>query len=430
MYPHALGAVIVSSRSSFSGVTAAPKKDSACSYGQMNIPHTPNKFNALQYHIHIFSEHQIIGQGTNGYFPAELHVVHQEETEESYAVFGTMMDIGTEDHPVFEYFLQGWEAKAESIQRACAESTQSRFLRAMAETVDFVPVQQKVQCPVIGTIYSNATEPSFPEGESPDLYNLPDDKDFGTFTYKGGLTTPGCTEIVNWNLLDKAMTISESQMRRLEAVVMCYVAQVIDETDGSIKQCYYGTVADEAGSTSRPPQPLKGRKVTHRCRDGPAVKYVDVGELPLDEAVSTNPAPQSEPAKEETKEETKVKPGFIALFVIIGITVLVGAAFYLHKMQLDSQSNRYRELFAKRIAETIEFTGKHGQLTPESLEDAFRRMDIDGDGNVSKEEMRQFMGDKMSAKDFDVMFIAMDIDHRGTVEFAEFCSFMTHVFAT
>jgi hypothetical protein len=504
------------------------------------------------------------------------------------------------------------------------------------------------------------------------------------------------------------MTVSESQMKRLEAVIMCYVAQVIDETDGSIKQCYYGTVADQAGSTSRPPQPLKGRKVTHRCRDGPAVKYVDVGELPSDEAAFSKPAPRSEPTNtkdgdcsrsmyedcssdarynpevspnlkavapiwnaaegyfigsmksfdanglplaevfasddiantfpypqqevrifvnrtiQETRlyehnyrvhkaataafcalpvpssasdvkgagecgtngyaveseifgtaafekdgsaniimasgiyagatsgkaipvgsnsfyksiasdtfqkvetstfsneemtqitgsgqffilsdslpysenplyasytfvleqvskemfeaelamaytdaniieeerppvvqsgncvfedacpseemfakmdpalaespyqEKAKVKAGFIALFVIISITVLMGAALFLHKMQLDSQSNRYREVFAKRIAETIEFTGKHGQLTPESLEDEFRRMDIDGDGKVSKEDMRQFMGDKMSAKDFEAMFIAMDIDHNGTVEFAEFCSFMTHVFS-
>ncbi|KAL7575681.1 hypothetical protein ACA910_011499 [Epithemia clementina (nom. ined.)] len=58
-----------------------------CSFCSMNIPHTPNKFNGLQFHIHTYSEHQINGQGVLGHFPFELHAVHQEETKESFAVF-------------------------------------------------------------------------------------------------------------------------------------------------------------------------------------------------------------------------------------------------------------------------------------------------------------------------------------------------------
>lgn len=48
------------------------------------------------------------------YYPAELHVVHQEETQESFAVFGMFIDQNQEDeeleHGTFEYYLQGWEA--------------------------------------------------------------------------------------------------------------------------------------------------------------------------------------------------------------------------------------------------------------------------------------------------------------------------------
>jgi hypothetical protein len=140
---------------------------------------------------------------------------------------------------------------------------------------------------------------------------------------------------------------------------------------------------------------------------------------------------KSDPAVAESpyKEDPKIKGGFIALFVILCAVVVFGAAIVFHTMQINSQAARYREVFAKRIAETIEFSGKHDKLTPAALEDEFRRMDVDNDGKLSKAELQQFMGDKMSPKDFDAMFIAMDIDHSGTVEFAEFCSFMAHFFS-
>ena len=274
------------------GVKVQPKDGTTCSFGQMNIPHTPNKFNALQFHIHTYSEHEIVGKGQNGFFPAELHVVHQEETEESYAVFGTMIDVGEEDHKVFEYFLQGWEYAAQQVEEECPESS-----RRMLEEVDedgaasstFKPVQKLVQCPAIGespTMSLNSTYvvtnppvfPTYPAG--PNVYTLPTKTDFGVYTYKGGLTTPACTEIVNWNLLDEAMTISMSQMLRLQSLILCYVQQTKDD-DGNVVSCNHATVADENGSTSRPPQPLNGRRIIHRCRDGPEdPDLIDVGVQP------------------------------------------------------------------------------------------------------------------------------------------------------
>jgi len=244
------------------------KPKTGCSFGSMNIPHSPNKFNALQFHIHTYSEHQILGQGDGGYFPAELHVVHQEETLDSFAVFGTMISTGDSDHPVFEWFLQGWEAVAQQVENECVAGT----------TVldDSISVVQSIQCPAIGsrTIF-NGTSPTFPEG-APNVYDLPTNPDFGIFTYKGGLTTPPCTEIVNWNLLDTPMEISESQLQRLQSLVLCYVSKNTNDA-GSLESCGFGTVASSTGSTSRPPQPLLGREVIHRCPGGPDVTVEDIG---------------------------------------------------------------------------------------------------------------------------------------------------------
>ncbi len=234
----------------------------------MNIPHSTNKFNALQFHIHTFSEHQILGQGELGYYPAELHVVHQEETAESFAVFGTMISVGADDHSMFEWFLQGWEAVAQEIEDECVTGTSSLD--------DTKTVVENFECSGIGsrTIF-NGTTPAFPAG-GPNVYGLPTNPDFGVFTYKGGLTTPPCTEIVNWNLLDAPMEISESQLERLKSLILCYVSQSKDE-DGSLKSCGHGTVASNTGSTSRPPQPLLGRQVIHRCPGGPDVTIADIG---------------------------------------------------------------------------------------------------------------------------------------------------------
>ena len=92
------------------GVIVGPKADENCSLGRMKIPGNDNYFNALQYHIHTGSEHAVDGE----YYAAELHVVHQEENEESFAVFGMFIDSNPEDedqdHEMFDYYLQGWEA--------------------------------------------------------------------------------------------------------------------------------------------------------------------------------------------------------------------------------------------------------------------------------------------------------------------------------
>jgi Eukaryotic-type carbonic anhydrase len=349
-----------------SGVKVEPKTPGACNFGQMSIPHSGNKFNALQFHIHTYSEHEIEGTGNGGFFPAELHVVHQEETEESFAVFGTMIDVGPEPHAQFEGFLQGLEAAAQKVEDSCSALT-SRF-RGLEES----PVQTVVQCAAPGSgNYLSGSTPSFWSDVNPNVYELPTNQDFGVFTYKGGLTTPGCTEIVNWNLLDTPMLISADQLSRLEKLILCYVAKEYEEDGVTLKSCRLATVASESGSTSRPPQPLLGRRVIHRCPGGPAKVLADIGVLPE--------------GCESSSESASSDEGGLLLVIIVLVACVVafGILYYCSTRSLKSQSNV----------------------------------------TMTKEKMRTYMSE-MDQRDFDEMFAAIDVDGKGTIEFIEFCVFV------
>jgi Eukaryotic-type carbonic anhydrase len=332
----------------------------------MSIPHSGNKFNALQFHIHTHSEHEIEGTGNGGFFPAELHVVHQEVTEESFAVFGTMIDVGPEPHAQFEGFLQGLEAAAQKVEESCSALT--RMFRGLEEN----PVQNVVQCAAPGSAnYLNGSTPSFWSDVNPNVYDLPTNKDFGIFTYKGGLTTPGCTEIVNWNLLDTPMRISADQLARLQKLILCYVSKEYQQDGVTLKSCKLATVASESGSTSRPPQPLLGRRVIHRCPGGPAEVIADIGVLPQ--------------GCESSSESASSEEGGLLLVIVVLIVCVVtfGVLSYFHTRSLKNQSNM----------------------------------------TLTKETMRILMSE-MDQRDFDEMFAAIDVDGKGTVEFIEFCVFV------
>lgn len=74
-----------------------------------------------------------------------------------------------------------------------------------------------------------------------------------------GLTTPPCSEIVEWNVADKPLLISVSQYNDLASLTLNYV---------DTSTCEFATVASPAGSTSRPTQALNGRNVTRICPVG------------------------------------------------------------------------------------------------------------------------------------------------------------------
>jgi len=337
------------------GVKVAPKVDvfgkAACKFGGMRIPHLPfDSWNSVQFHIHSWSEHTIGGE----YFNAELHSVHMIESKTTVAatVWGSMISVGAEN-PVFENYLRGWEKVAADVAATCSGDAPAEEVEtAPAEEVETTPAEEEPA--MAGDMEEDGAEMVDPEetevveemmedeatangerklaeatfegqfgakcktlvhdpqpylsetaiaGTTPDFYrhlhNMNDADGFpmyGTYTYKGGLTTPPCSEIVNWNLLDTPFEISVDQMTRLLNLVDCYQ---------NADTCGYETVAAKLdaeqssglltqSSTSRPPQPLQGRTITHRCYDGPNETLPDESPEKPPKDPFTKPAPPQE----------------------------------------------------------------------------------------------------------------------------------------
>ena len=330
---------------SFSGLKVERMPGSDCSLGKMNIPHSSNPFEALHLQIHLYSEHEIAGRGigNSGFFPAELHVLHHEKVVgkngshakdknkgdddgSSYAMFATMISAApnNEDHEQFEWFLKGWEAVATQVAQSCpvpkASSSSWRHAHNKAgHPMGEARPMPDFQCSAVHEEYPHSvTHLQFPDADLdpkaghnclfPDVYALPTARDWGVYTYKGSFTSPNCVEKVHWNLLDQPMEISENQLARLEYLILCYVR--VDRSvspDGQttkIDYCEHGTVASATGSTSRPPQPLLGRTVLHRCKDGPAIAKEDVGVMPIADGDKYTPPPHKQSSYRPHHTET------------------------------------------------------------------------------------------------------------------------------
>ena len=75
------------------------------------------------------------------------------------------------------------------------------------------------------------------------------------FSYFGSLTTPPCTEAVNWIVMEQPLSISVNQFYPL----VKYVNMFLDE------DCELATIASSGGDTFRPIQPLNDRDVSYMC---------------------------------------------------------------------------------------------------------------------------------------------------------------------
>lgn len=149
--------------------------------------------------------------------------------------------------------------------------------------------QLKIQCPAPGegidkdtVVFDETTglpilkSPDFPEDPIHHIYEDLPTKGFGIYSYRGGLTTPPCTEIVNWNLLDTPLYTSKTQMQRLYKLILCMTEPTT---------CNHATIADEAGGTNRPVQPLLDRTVLHRCQNHTDELEVGVPLAPIQDYV-------------------------------------------------------------------------------------------------------------------------------------------------
>ena len=122
-------------------------------------------FTLLQYHFHTPSEHTLDGEA----FPMEVHFVHASE-EGALAVFGV-------------FFTEG-EANA---------------------ALD----------PLIANLPEAGDEFALVEGGEAVAF-LPEDGD--VFRYAGSLTTPPCSEVVAWSVIDTPVEASAEQLAAMQAL--------------------------------------------------------------------------------------------------------------------------------------------------------------------------------------------------------------------
>ena len=109
------------------------------------------------------------------------------------------------------------------------------------------------------------------------------------------------------------------------------------------------------------------------------------------------------------------------------VVVLALGAAVLRRVRRQ-QAKRYRDIFAKRVAQTIKVRAGTESLTPELLKKEFETIDADSSGNVSKEELWTFLSTgkagSIGRSDFDALWAVMDADDSGSVDFLEFCCFL------
>ena len=125
-------------------------------------------YNLLQFHFHNPSEHTIDGQAA----AMEIHFVHQDPNSGTLAVVGIMLTEGK----------RGNEAYAAVFDHLPAEASEPKAR---------------------GNALSLATL-------------LPASRTF--YTYQGSLTTPPCSEIVRWLLLDTPIELSAAQIEAFAAI--------------------------------------------------------------------------------------------------------------------------------------------------------------------------------------------------------------------
>ncbi len=125
-------------------------------------------YELLQFHFHAPSEHTIAGEAA----PMEIHFVHKDRNSNNLAVVGILLSEGDGEN------------------------------EAYAPIIDSMPIEAGAA----GALGENiALENLLPESR-------------GYYTYQGSLTTPPCSEVVRWLLLDTPVTLSAKQIAAYRAI--------------------------------------------------------------------------------------------------------------------------------------------------------------------------------------------------------------------
>jgi len=127
-----------------------------------------------------------------------------------------------------------------------------------------------------------------------------------------------------------------------------------------------------------------------------------------------------------------VTGGFIALITILSVLVASTIFYIVYTRGVEARERRVKVAVLKSIAATMTIKSIK-KLTPGNLEEMFQKIDVDGNGNLDKSEVKGLVEEAgvvdMSGRDYDILFASIDLDGNGSLDFAEFCAFFTSISA-
>ena len=250
----------------------------------MVIPNVDTTFDVLQYHIHAGSDHTL----DDRHFGADMHIVHKNRNGDDLAVLGMFLEPSNIDATnFFDVLLAGLTKVEEETKEKCGSNS----------TTVVSSNSTGVETQSAGTRQRRSRALQ-------DVYNpyakIPADSTM--YYYSGSLTTPPCSEIVSWNVIDTPISLSIIEFQEI-------IESIFGYTDP--ESCEQTSVFSPAGFTSRPVQPLNGRTITHKCPTGTEDRF---------DENSTNSAPAPSPSSSAAATTSVLSTmAFVMTIITVGM---------------------------------------------------------------------------------------------------------------
>lgn len=244
--------------------------DAPCDVPQLRLPGNrhPDPWDLRYLEVHVRSEHVLDGRK----FDAELQMYHFGRGDDDYAAtaVSVMVDAsGRRDHVEFEYMLQRWERTREQRASDCEVGTRRLMQGAMAKKegkriggtagTDSMVGKTSRQSSKAGVQWGEEVASGKRRGLQ-DTEEAEDDENdeetceperdgtgcepFGPrrrpfpyslwpsiwyYRYRGSMTSPPCSDIVHWRVLDEPLRISKGQYQRLILLTNSFVDENCNE---------------------------------------------------------------------------------------------------------------------------------------------------------------------------------------------------------
>lgn len=218
-----------------------PEDDNTCERPAIALDGSDADPYVLQWmEIHARSEHVVNGRR----FDAELQMVHMgtESNNQKATIVSIMIDASARtDHVEFQYMLDQWKIAADALSSNC-NSTRRRH--RTLRTRDTTTGRMHQTTPSDDLAERRRTQECTGSNCGPRIRMYPYSMwpSIHYYKYKGSLTTPPCSGIANWRIMDKTMMISRKQYKQLATLLTAY----------KNSNCEDGDVLSPTGENFRP----------------------------------------------------------------------------------------------------------------------------------------------------------------------------------